>query len=286
MYPNGKHPQERPEEMPENAPSEILEGVEEVGEFLRQWRDPAPDPAAKAQLLETLLAEMPARLPERAPMRRRQRLGMAWAWLILKSQTRLVHPATWAASGLVIALGALVSLAFYQPTQAGAELPFVFIAPLVAACGVAFLYGLEADPALELQLSTPVSPRVILLARLALLFSFNLAITLVCSVLLSLFEAQITLAPLIVAWLAPMTFLSALAFLLSVLFFDSLAAVLVSFLLWIGIALRHFIGSSEFIFPDLLNPAFYPPMLILAPALVLVALWVAEREERWSGGIR
>jgi hypothetical protein len=281
MYPNGKHPQETPEAMPEN--------VEEVGAYLRQWRDPAPDPAAKAHLLETLLAEMPQRQtlpPERAPMRRKQPLGMAWAWLILKSQTRLVHPATWAASGLVIALGALVSLAFYQPSQAGAELPFVFIAPLVAACGVAFLYGLEADPALELQLSTPVSPRVILLARLALLFGFNLVITLVCSVLLSLFQAQITLAPLIVAWLAPMTFLSALAFLLSVLFFDSLAAVLISFLLWVGTALRHFIVSSEFIFPDLLNPAFYPPMLILAPALVLLALWVAEREERWSGGIR
>ena len=278
MYPNGN----RPHDVPENSPEEI----EQVGAFLRQWRDPAPDPAAKAHLLETLLAELPEPKSQSQPVRRKPPFGIAWAWLILRSQTRLVHPATWMASGLVIALGALVSLAFYSSTPSSAELPFVFVAPLVAACGVAFLYGLDADPALELQLATPISPRVILLARLALLFSFNLTITLVCSVLLALFQAQISLAPLIVAWLAPMTFLSALAFLLSVLFFDSLASVLISFLLWVGIALRHFVLSETFIFPDVLNPAFYPLMLVAAPALVLPALWLAEREERWTGGVR
>jgi hypothetical protein len=276
MYPNGN----RPHEVPEISPEEI----EQVGAFLRQWREPVPDPEAKVHLLETLLAELPERERQRQPSRR-QPFGLAWAWLILRSQIRLVHPATWAASGLVIALGALVSLAFYQSSQTGAELPFVFVAPLVAACGVAFLYGLDADPALELQLATPISPRVILLARLALLFGFNLTITLVCSVLLSLAQAQISLVPLVVAWLAPMTFLSALAFLLSVLFFDSLASVLISFMLWVGIVLRRFVAVEPFIVPDILNPAFYPLMLLAAPALVLLALWLAEREERWTGGV-
>ena len=68
------------------------------------------------------------------------RRDLRWAWLILRSQVRLVHPATWAASGLMIALGALVTLVFYQPTQTGIDLPLVIVAPLVAACGVAFLY--------------------------------------------------------------------------------------------------------------------------------------------------
>lgn len=276
MYPNGNHPHDVPEISAEEA--------EQVGAFLRQWRDPAPDSSAKARLLETLLAELPERAPQHQPARR-QGFGLAWAWLILRSQTRLVHPATWAASGLVIALGALVSLVFSQSAQASAELPFVFVAPLVAACGVAFLYGLDADPALELQLATPIPPRLILLARLALLFGFNLTITLVCSVVLVLARAQISLAPLIVAWLAPMTFLSALAFLLSVLFFDSLVSVLISFMLWIGIVLRRFVTIESFIFPDLLNPAFYPLMLLAAPALVVLALWLAEREERWAGGV-
>jgi len=208
---------------------------------------------------------------------------LRWAWLILRSQTRLVHPVTWMASGLVIALGALVTLLLYQPSQTGAELPLVIIAPLVAACGVAFLYGLEADPALELQLATPVSPRLILLARLALLFGFNLAITLACSVVLTVTRAQISLIPLVAAWLAPMTFLSALAFLLSVIFFDSLASVVVCLLLWIAVAVRHFIESAPLAMPDLLRMASYPAMLIVAPLLVLVAMWIAEREERWAG---
>ncbi len=123
---------------------------------------------------------------------------------------------------------------------------------------------------------------MILLARLALLFGFNLVITLMCSVLLTLAQSQLSLMPLIAAWLAPMTFLSALAFLLSALFFDSLASVLISLLLWIAAALRHFVIA--FPLPDLLRTSSYPAMLIAAPALVALALWIAEREERWSRG--
>jgi len=280
-------------------PDELPDGIEDVGAFLKRWHDPVPDAAAKAQLITMLAAEMDAGeerarraspLQGQTPQERRvhsrvplQKRDLGWAWLLMRSQTRLVHPATWLASGLVIALGALVTLLLYQPAQTGAELPLVIVAPLVAACGVAFLYGLEADPALELQLATPVSPRLILLARLALLFGFNLAITLACSVLLTVTRAQISLIPLVAAWLAPMTFLSALAFLLSVIFFDSLASVVVCLLLWIAVAVRHFIESAPLAMPDLLRMASYPAMLIVAPLLVLVAMWIAEREERWAG---
>jgi hypothetical protein len=270
MYPNGKQPEEK------------LEGIEEVGAFLHRWRDVAPDPTAKAALMQRLLAE----LPERALPRRDARARMIWAWLILRSQLRLVHPATWAASALVIALGALVTLALYRPSQNGAELPFVIFAPIVTACGVAFLYGLDADPALELQWATPVSARLILLARLALLFGFNLIITLVCSISLTLVQSQISLVPLIAAWLAPMTFLSALAFLLSVLFFDPLMSVLICLLIWVGVWARHFLAldSLSFSIPDLLHGDYQPMLLIAAPVLLLIALWIAEREERWTGG--
>ena len=273
---NGKQPEAMPTSDEER----------EVGAFLRRWRDPAPDPAAKARLLEILSAEMnTAGAHHDVPLQnetRRQRL--TWAWLILRAQARLVHPATWAASGLVIALGALVTLLLYQPTQTGADLPLVIVAPLAAACGVAFLYGLDADPALELQLSTPISPRLILLARLLLLFAFNLTITFACSLILSLMQAQISLMPLIGAWLAPMTFLSALAFLLSVLFFDPLASVLICLLLWTALALRHFLDQSALALPDLLRASAYPAMWIAAPALIVLALWLAEREERWTQG--
>lgn len=296
MFPNGKHTDGAPQ------PEELPEGVEEVGAFLHRWSDPAPDPAAKARLLGVLMAESESGARRAEPLQRlssERRLArreshreshrdVRWAWLILRSQAQLVHPATWAGSALVIALGTLVTVIFYRTAQTGAELPLVIVAPLVAACGVAFLYGLDADPALELQLATPVSPRLILLARLALLFGFNLAITLACSVLLTLVRSQISLLPLIAAWLAPMTFLSALAFMLSVLFFDSLVSVFVSLTLWVGTALRHTfdLGVMALYVPDLLRVDLRPALWLVAPALVVMALWIAEREERWSGGHR
>ncbi len=295
---NGKHPADA---HPEEAP----EGIEQVGAFLHRWRDPVSNPAAKMQLITLLEAEMDAQqvlTPPPTPPRlqggestlsalRTLERGkqtpnrVVWAGLILRSQFRLVHPVTWAASALVIALGALVTLLLYHPAQRGAEFPLVIVAPLVAACGVAFLYGLDTDPALELQLATPISPRVILLARLALLFGFNLLITLACSVGLTLWQTGISLAPLIAAWLVPMTFLSALAFLLSVIFFDSLTSVLISLLLWIGAAARHFVSLEPFFLPDVLQISFQPALLIAALPLVGLALWLAEREERFSGGV-
>ncbi|MCC6801728.1 MAG: hypothetical protein IT319_02500 [Anaerolineae bacterium] len=283
MSPNGKHNPDA--EQPEMLP----EGVEEVGAFLHRWRAPDSDPAAKARVLEMLTDELASRAHSRAPLQYTPSpRNLRWAWLLLRSQARFVHPAAWVGSGLVIALGALVALIFSGTAHTDVGLPLVIVAPIVAACGVAFLYGVDADPALELQLATPVSPRLILLARLALLFGFNLTITLACSVLLVLLRSQISLLPLIASWLAPMTFLSALAFLLSALFFDSLASVLVSLLLWIGTALRHFVdfGAVSLYVPDLLRGDLRPVLWIAAPALVVIALWIVEREERWTGGGR
>jgi hypothetical protein len=70
------------------------------------------------------------------------------------------------------------------------------------------------------------------------------------------------------------------------MFFDSLASVLISLLLWAIIALRHFVRIEEFprFLPDLLQIHYYPLMLIAAPALLVLALWIAERAERWSKG--
>ena len=117
------------------------------------------------------------------------------------------------------------------------------------------------------------------------MFGFNLLITLACSVGLTLLQSGISLAPLIAAWLAPMTFLSALAFLLSVIFFNSLTSVLISLLLWIGAAARHFVSLEPFFLPDVLQISFQPALLIAALPLVGLALWLAEREERFSGGV-
>jgi hypothetical protein len=125
---------------------------------------------------------------------------------------------------------------------------------------------------------------VILLARLALLFSFNLVLGMIGSVALAFAHAEISLAPLILAWLAPMSALSALAFLLSVLSFDPRLSVLISMTIWGSQVMRR--GEQHMLdlrgIPDLLREDLYPLMFGAALAAVLLALWLAAREQHWS----
>lgn len=267
-------------EMPDEA------AMGEVGHFLRQWQAPEADPDAKARLI-ALLARAQMRPANTAPVLARSALKMSlrWAWLILRAQTRLIHRVMWVASALLLALGTLVTLISYQ-TPNGTTLPIILIAPVVAAVGVAFLYGEDVDPPLELQMTTPVSPRLILLARLALLFGFNLALALAGSLVLAAARAEISLLPLVLSWLAPMTFLSALAFLLGVLLFDTTLSIIISIAAWFVLVWRHFgdltVMPYAAYLPDLLAVDLRLTLFAVAPLLVLVALWLSARESRFS----
>lgn len=209
-----------------------------------------------------------------------------WAWLLLRLQVRVVRREIWAASALVMALGTLVTLAMSGPDASGGVLPLVLVAPLVAAGGVAFLYGPAVDPALEIELATPASSRLILLARLALVFGFDLGLGLAMSVMLALLQPGISLWPLVMDWLAPMAFLSALAFLLTVLSTDPGLSVLVSLVLWGGLNVRKSVGLGRLFWPvpDLLAASARPWLWGLALLCGGLALWAAGREERWLGG--
>lgn len=259
--------------------------LEEVGAFLRRLPAPPARPEAKARLMSALLLEADQVLPVRQPVPIPR---LRWGLLVLGAQVRIVHRFTWITSLLVMALGFFVTLILYQPGT-GAELPFVIVAPLVAALGVAFLYGVDVDPALELQLATPVSPRLVLLARLTLVFGFNLAVGLVCSAALSLFPTGMSLWNIVLSWLAPMAFLSALAFLLSVLFFDPLFSALMSLLIWGVLVWRRFTFLEMYPFmehiPNLLAPEFRPLLLLISVVGVALALWLTdsgERSNRWG----
>jgi hypothetical protein len=87
------------------------------------------------------------------------------------------------------------------------------------------------------------------------------------------------------AWLAPMTFLSSLAFLLSVIIDEPLAAALMSMGLWgMYIVGRVFQLEGRRIFSHLpnLTATEARPWLWLAAALMgCAALWLAGCEERW-----
>lgn len=159
--------------------------------------------------------------------RRGARLSLAWQLLL--GQVPLVRRGIWVASAFTMALGCAVALLAAGPAHGGTVL--TVLAPVVAAMGVALLYGPENDPSLELALSTPTPPRLVLLARLVLVYGYDLALALVATAVLVLVKDEVGAWALISLWIGPMLFLSALALLLSLLF-GANAAILVAMGLW------------------------------------------------------
>ncbi len=246
-----------------------IEEADRLLPIVKQLADwPAPTPSAQQtdRLVQTLVAAMPAPTPRRELM----------LWL-LRAQLRVVQHEIWLASALVMTLGVLVTQAV-QPTASIETLPLALIAPLVAALGIVFLYGPAADPPLEIELAAPVSPRLIVLVRLLLVFLFDLVLGLIGSVALVLLHSEWSLWPLISLWLAPMTCLAALAFLLSMLFVDPLISVSICLTLWGLQVLRVFPPFAAL--PNWLAGDVQPWLWLTALLCAAVALWLAGREEQ------
>ncbi len=214
------------------------------------------------------------------------KLDRRWMWALIVTQARLIRRDIWIASALVMALGTLITMFSTEPSQMTlGMLPLVWAAPVVAAAGVAFLYGPSVAPAIEIELATPVSPRLILLVRLMLTFGFDLGLGLLASTVLALTRSDLSFWPLVTTWLAPMAFLSALAFLLTVLTTDPNVGFLVSLGLWAVQSTAEITGRGMLWFiPGLTVTAARPWLWILALLLGGLALWAGGGEERWIRG--
>ncbi|MFD8528129.1 hypothetical protein ACFV0L_12035 [Streptosporangium canum] len=135
------------------------------------------------------------------------------AWALLAMEARILHPALWLVSALVMA----ACVGFVLAKEDTAQLILALAVPLIAAAGVAGSQGPEQDAAFEMVAVTPTSPRVVMLARMTLVFGYDLTLALFASVVLSpLGSADTGLTSLITAWLGPMAALAALTLLLSV----------------------------------------------------------------------
>lgn len=156
---------------------------------------------------------------------------MYLAWQLLLGQIPLVRKSLWAASALMMLLGSVVAIVTSGPTFGGQVV--AALAPVVAAAGVAFIYGSDNDASLEVTLATPTSPRVILLARLTLVFGYDLSLAVAADTALLAFGAEAGLWSLISLWLGPMLFLSSLALVTSLLL-DSATAALCVMSLWVA----------------------------------------------------
>jgi hypothetical protein len=198
---------------------------------------------------------------------------------LLRAQAYLVRREMWPASAIIMAISTLV-------TYLSGKLEFVyFIAPLVAAASLAAIYGPEHDPASELTLATPTSPWKVLLARLTLVHAYNLLLALAASLFLLVLIPPDLLGTLILGWLGPMTFLSALALLLS-LWIGTSNSIGIAYGLWLIQFPRYEEAVSPFT-----TPAWMPaleayrqfwgsPLLLIGLGILLLvmALWMV----RWS----
>jgi hypothetical protein len=233
---------------------------------LEGWDDPEIDVSHKAQVLLTF------RLPEQDVPNRAQ-----FALTLLRAQMRVVQRGVWVATAFSIVLGVIATLALYSSTDTFA---LALIAPLAAAAGIAFIYGPDADPPMEILLTVPTSLRLVLLARLVLVFAFDLALGLAATVLLT-GVLQVALWPLLTMWLAPMVFLSALAFFGSVMFADSLAGVMVSLCAWFVLCAGYLTRANAGILPDFTASGTQAPLWIAAVVLSIAAFWLIGVEEHW-----
>lgn len=264
---------------------EDVEALLPIVSQLKRWPTPEIKPEKVARLMAVLLPEMTN--GESHQKRWRRLVSSWWPLLLIRSQIRVVRGEIWTASALVMMLGMLVTLTSYIPVSGGL-IPLAALAPVVAACGVALLYDSDVEHMLELEDATAASARLLLLARLALVFGFDLGLGFAASAILAVLRPDLSLWPLVMSWLAPMAFLSSLAFLLSTAFFDAVVGAVFSLALWgLHIMFGAVTEANQVLYilslPGLGAVEMRPLLFACAAALVAVALWVAGNNERRLG---
>ncbi len=235
-----------------------------------------PEPQVRLLHQAQVLDAMTSLLPQ--PKTRRERLSEWYPLALLSSQILVLRHEIWLASALVLFLGLLVTLVTSQTPD---TLLYSALAPLVAAAGVSVIYNGTSQSMLEIEDATRTSGPVLLLARLTLVFGFNLIFGLVGSTVLVFTHSGLHLMPLVMSWLAPMTILCALAFFLSIATADALLASGSSLLIWlVHLLLRRGENLNDFIrlvsFPGLSDPASRPMLFLAASLLVAAGLWLLE----------
>lgn len=197
------------------------------------------------------------------------------ALLVVAAQVPVVRRRIWAATALVAGIGCLVVVV----SGAVAGTVLALTAPVTAAVGLALIYGPDSDPCAEISLGCPVPPRTVLLARLAVVAGYDLAVGFAATVLLAGTRSGPGLWSLVTMWLGPLMALSALSVLLSVSF-RSWAGVVTAFCLW---TLRVVTMSPAH--PAVIATATgwlwstTPLTAAVAVAAVTVAVFAVERRE-------
>jgi hypothetical protein len=249
----------------------------ELDAVLSKAAYPLIKPEKQAALMLLMKQELPA------PKSRRERFMETYAVALLLSQVKVIQREIWAGSAILLLLGLLVTLSSPRDPM----FSFAALAPIVAAASVGMLFDSDFQAMLEIEETSRASARLLLLARLTVVFGFNLLLALVCSVILAFFDSETLLLPLISSWLAPMSFLSGLAFFLSITGRNTIFAGGFSLILWLGhLILTKMDGKNLFMqivsMPGLSDPNYRPMLILVGVMLIVVALWQVGVVERYG----
>lgn len=182
---------------------------------LASWAAPAPTAMDTARLLTQLesLLPPPSLVRQALRARRTERGGELTAFLdTALAQVELVRPAFWLTSAALTGLGLVIALLAVHHSQA---LILRVMGPLLAVLALTqALRGLRLR-VLELELSCPLSPARLILARLVIVLGYDLGLGLLMSVVLGAGAGQTPLPALVLHWLAPLLLVAGVALLLS-----------------------------------------------------------------------
>ncbi len=240
-----------------------------------------PDVVPDIALMGGVWARLDTAPSPAASVRAARRRAMALGRIAL-GQAPLLPKGIWVASATVLVFGLLVSLLMSSSVGAAANALLGLAVPLVTAVGVAFSYGHESDPALEVALATPTTPRVVLTSRLILIFGYNFGLALGVTLVLALFRG-FAFAQLASLWIGPMLLLAGLSALVTVTVGTVASATTVA-AIWclrflgsaasvVGAASAVRVGAVA-IWPT------SPAVLALAAILLVVAVGYVPRNER------
>ncbi len=161
------------------------------------------------------------------------------------------------------------------------------VAPVVAAAGVSFAYGAGADPAYELARTMPTSARMILLVRVVVVLTTNVALGAIASLITP------SLSGVTLLWLLPMLAIALLGLALATVAGSPTIGSVGSLSVWGSIVIASEIRRSEFsrteivsaVSPSMLAAAA-PFYLLLAVVSVAVIIWTSSEGSHQGGRAR
>jgi hypothetical protein len=235
-----------------------LAGWQSVRGAMRVGSPATDQPPAAASMVAAVLARSAADPVRHLPVPRHR-----FAWQLLRAQLRLVRPVVWVMSVLATSFG--VVLAGVAQRSSSTDV-FGLVVPLVAAAGVAALCGPDQDPAFEIGAATATPPSAVLLARITVVFCYDLLLSLAASVVLAGTASGIGVGRLIGGWFGPMALLSAVSLLLAVRIGTS-GALGTVVALWCG---RAFTVTADVGWPHTVSEAVWSTNVLTVLGAVVV----------------